>query len=171
MIEIKLIEDPSSIDLTPDAFKVFGKLVPSLLNGEWGYRVVYYPEAEAKEDRFPKEDYSAYDKGVFIGAYEEAKLVGLGLLLPGDFAYMYLSDLEIRKEYRGQGIGSSIIEKAKIVAKDKGFAGIYTYAQDNNLAACLFYLHNGFRLGGVDSELYRHTPQEGKTDIAFYLDF
>ncbi|HNX16683.1 MAG TPA: GNAT family N-acetyltransferase, partial [Bacilli bacterium] len=46
----------------------------------------------------------------------------------------------------------------------------YTIAQDNNLSACLFYLNNGFRIGGLDTEIYKGTPQEGKSDIFFYKD-
>lgn len=42
--------------------------------------------------------------------------------------------------------------------------------QDNNLAACLCYIHNGFRIGGVDTDVYIGTGQEGKLDIYFYKD-
>ena len=38
------------------------------------------------------------------------------------------------------------------------------------LGACLFYLKNGFRIGGFDTEVYQGTRQEGKADIYFYLD-
>ena len=40
--------------------------------------------------------------------------------------------------------------------------------QDNNLAACQFYIKSGFRIGGVDTEVYNGTSQEGKADIIFY---
>ena len=62
------------------------------------------------------------------------------------------------------------LEKAKELAAKKGYLGIYTQAQDNNLSACLFYLNNGFRIGGLDTEIYNGTNQEGKADILFYLD-
>ena len=44
------------------------------------------------------------------------------------------------------------------------------YKQDNNLSACLFYLKNGFRIGGLDTEVYGGTNQEGKADILFYTE-
>ena len=47
---------------------------------------------------------------------------------------------------------------------------MYTQGQDNNVGACLFYLHYGFHIGGLDMEVYRGTRQEGKADILFYLD-
>lgn len=63
-----------------------------------------------------------------------------------------------------------LIEAAKTVAVDNGYRGIYTQGQDNNLTACLFYIKNGFHIGGLDTEVYKGTKQEGKADIIFYLD-
>lgn len=40
----------------------------------------------------------------------------------------------------------------------------------NNLAACLFYIKCGFAIGGLDTNVYKGTKQEGKADIYFYLD-
>ena len=48
--------------------------------------------------------------------------------------------------------------------------GVSLQAQDNNLSACLFYLKTGFRIGGLDTEGYNGTTQEGKADISFYRD-
>ena len=48
--------------------------------------------------------------------------------------------------------------------------GLYTIGQDDNLGACRFYLKAGFRIGGLDTEVYKGTKQEGKSDILFYLD-
>ena len=70
---------------------------------------------------------------------------------------------------RGRGIGMKLIERAKELAREKGYRGIYVIAQDNNLGACLFFLKCGFRIGGFDTEIYRGTAQEGKSDIIFYL--
>jgi hypothetical protein len=63
-----------------------------------------------------------------------------------------------------------LIERSAQVAARKGYRGIYTRGQDNNLSACLFYAKNGFRIGGLDTEVYRGTNQEGKSDILFYMD-
>ena len=56
------------------------------------------------------------------------------------------------------------------MASGKGYRGIYTQGQDNNLGACLFYLKCGFAIGGLDTRVYTGTSQEGKRDIIFYLD-
>ena len=171
MIEIKLIKDPSTIDLRPGTYAVVGRFIPSLSNGKWGYEVVRPVNEETAIVKFPDDDYAQYPEGTFIGAYDNGKLMGLALLLPRDFAYMYLADLEVDLKYRKQGIGSLLMQRAREEARKEGYSGIFTYAQDNNIAACLFYLHNGFRIGGFDTELYRHTPQEEKGDITFYWDF
>lgn len=56
------------------------------------------------------------------------------------------------------------------LALDCGYRGLYTQGQDNNLAACLFYIKNGFVIGGLDTEIYTGTSQEGKKDILFYYN-
>ena len=84
--------------------------------------------------------------------------------------YMYLYDLKVNKAYRGQRIGKRLIEMSKKIAKSRGYRGIYTQGQDDNLGACLFYLNNGFIIGGLDTQVYAGTSQEGKKDILFYLD-
>lgn len=84
--------------------------------------------------------------------------------------YMNLYDLKVNQNCRGQGVGAALVEKAKDAAREKGCRGIYTRGQDNNLPACLFYLKRGFRIGGLDTDVYKGTSQEGKSDILFYLD-
>lgn len=122
---------------------------------------------------FPDENYSYEEMAescVFIGAYEEERCIGLAVMRHAFFKYMYLYDLKVKERYRRSGVARALIEKAKVSARESGYRGIYTQAQDNNLGACLFYLKTGFIIGGLDTMLYRGTPQEGKKDIYFYLD-
>lgn len=44
------------------------------------------------------------------------------------------------------------------------------YNYDNNLGACLFYIKRGFVIGGLNTNVYKGTKQEGKADIYFYCD-
>lgn len=55
----------------------------------------------------------------------------------------------------------AILKKSCEYAKQSGFRGVWTIGQDNNLAACLFYINNGFRIGGLDTEVYNGTKLEG----------
>ena len=83
---------------------------------------------------------------------------------------MYLYDLKVNSEYRGKGIAKRLLDKANEVALSKNYNGIYTQGQDNNLGACLFYIKSGFYIGGFDTNVYKGTKQEGKSDIIFYRD-
>jgi len=40
--------------------------------------------------------------------------------------------------------------------------------QHNNVAACRLYARHGFRLGGVDLDLYRGLPHPGRHEIALF---
>lgn len=46
---------------------------------------------------------------------------------------MYLYDLKVNRAYRNRGVASLLIENAKKIASEKGYRGIYTQGQDNNL--------------------------------------
>ena len=70
MIEIKLIEDPATIDLRPGSFAVIGRFIPSLSNGKWGYEVVRSVNEEIPIMKFPDDDYAQYPDGTFVGAYD-----------------------------------------------------------------------------------------------------
>ena len=83
---------------------------------------------------------------------------------------MYIYDLKVNACLRGQGIGRKLIGEAETLAEKKGYRGLWVVAQDNNLAACRFYLKNGFVIGGLDTQVYRGTAQEGKADVHFYRE-
>lgn len=170
----EIVEDGKADILIPnEPFVLFGRMEPSYADGKWGYREVLFDEEDISEMCFPDEDYD-YDgmKGntVFLGAYDGEKCVGLAILQDGLCQYMYLYDLKVSAAYRGQGVGCALMRRAGEVCQSRGYRGIYTQGQDNNLGACRFYLKAGFRIGGLDTEIYKGTKQEGKADILFYWD-
>lgn len=174
MIRITVIdrEHRQDIRLPNETFAMTGRIVPSYVNEQWSYEVRPFPPERVGEMCFPDENYD-YDEmkdSVFLGAYEDEKCVGLAVLQPGFFRYLYLYDLKVCRAYRGQKIGALLIDKAREIALQQGYRGLYTQGQDNNVDACLFYLRYGFHIGGLDTEVYRGTRQEGKADILFYLD-
>ena len=174
-MECRMIDKAHSRDirLKNEPFSLYGRIIPTYLDGQWNYSVQRFPENEVAEMCFPDEDYD-YDElakdHVFIGAYDGGKCVGLAVLADDMFKYMYLDDLKVSREYRKQGIGKALIEKALEVAHERNYNGIYTIGQDNNVSACKFYLNVGFEIGGFDNRVYRGTPQENKANIIFYLD-
>ena len=175
MPEIRIIgaEHKQDINIPNEPFLLFGRMIPSYINEQWQYSVVRFREDEIREMCFPDENYD-YDRlsanSIFVGAYDGAQCVGLSVLQHAMMKYMYLYDLKVNKAYRGQRIGKRLIEMSKKIAKSRGYRGIYTQGQDDNLGACLFYLNNGFIIGGLDTQVYAGTSQEGKKDILFYLD-
>lgn len=175
MIEIRIIdaEHKQDINIPNEPFSLFGRMIPSYSNEQWQYSVVYFKEDEISEMCFPDEnyDYGELSKNsVFVGAYDGDNCIGLAILQHAMMKYMYLYDLKVNMDYRGQQIGQRLIEMSKEVAVSWGYRGIYTQGQDNNLGACLFYLKNDFVIGGLDTHVYTGTSQEGKSDILFYLD-
>lgn len=174
MIEIRRIDaaHQADINLPNEPFRLFGRMALTYGEGRWAYTLIRYAPEETGEMTFPDENYryAEMQDAVFLGAYDGVKCVGLAILEPGFFKYMYLSDLKVNSAYRGQGVGRRLMEAARGAARAQGYCGVYTMGQDNNPGACLFYLRTGFRIGGLDTETYRHTRQEGKADILFYTE-
>ena len=173
MIEIKRIDETNKqdINIPNEPFSLFGRMVPRLVDGCWSYTVEKFDEIS--EMCFPDENYRYEEMkadSVFLGAYDGDICVGLAIMQRGFLKYMYLYDLKVNKAYRRQGVGNLLIEAANTVTRENGYRGIYTIGQDNNLAACQFYIKSGFRIGGFDTEVYNGTSQEGKADIIFYFD-
>lgn len=175
MIEIRRIDKKHERDirLPNEPFVLWGRMIPSYANEAWSYTVDRFAPQDTREMCFPDENYD-YDTlakdHVFLGAYDGEKCIGLAVLTDDWFKYMYLDDLKVCGEYRKQGVGMALIEKAAEVAHERNYNGLYTIGQDNNLSACNFYLKAGFEIGGFDNRVYRGTVQEDKANIIFYLD-
>lgn len=175
MIEIKRIDSSHQEDIRipNDPFLLWGRMIPSYQNEIWGYDTQILPEEQRSEMRFPDEPYD-FEKMApstfFLGAYDGGRCIGLAVLEKSFFKYLYLSDLKVNAAYRKQGVGRMLVEACMDIARAENMRGVSLQAQDNNLSACLFYLKTGFRIGGLDTEVYRGTSQEGKADIMFYRD-
>jgi len=165
-------ERARDIRLPNEPFSLWGRIVPTYDGAGWDWRLEQLPQQT--QMCFPDENYD-YDAmaadTVFFGAYDEKdQCVGLLLLQKGFFRYMYLYDLKVCRSHRRQGVAKALLASAAELAREQGYRGIYTIGQDNNASACLFYLRNGFHIGGLDTKVYNGTAQEGKADIMFYLD-
>lgn len=175
MITVRIIDrdHKKDINIKNEPFKLFGRMIPSYINEKWSYEVDRLPEDEITEMCFPDENYDyeeLAENSVFVGAYDGDKCIGLAILKHSWCKFLYLYDLKVNADYRGKHIGVMLIEKSKAIALEHGYRGLYTQGQDNNLAACMLYLKNGFVIGGLDTNVYKGTSQEGKKDILFYLE-
>ena len=173
-ITVRIIdfEHREDIHLPNEPFPIYGRLIPSYINEQWRYTTEIF--SDKLEMCFPDENYSYEDmapNSTFIGAYDKETCIGLAIMQEAYFKYMYLYDLKVNQSYRRSGVAGKLIEMAKEIAISKGYHGIFTQGQDNNLGACLFYLKSGFVIGGLDTKVYQGTAQADKKDIYFYLDF
>ncbi len=173
MMEIRRItvENAADLNLKNEPFQIPGKFIPALQDGRWNYRTELFDCPQSMV--FPDENYDfaeVHRKGIAFGAYEDGKCIGLAIYEDYWLKHMYLYDLKVNADYRGKGVGKALIRAGLEAAKERGYRGIYTVAQDNNLNACLFYLAAGFEIGGFDNRVYDGTSQQGKADIIFYIN-
>ena len=171
MIEICQItkERAQDLRLPNERFSQPGRFIPALKDGCWSYRTE--PFEPGMTMIFPNENYDFEEitaNGVAFGAYEDGKCIGLAIYQKSFFKHLYLYDLKVCAAARGKGVGKALIQKGLEAAREMGYIGLYTQGQDNNLNACMFYLHAGFEIGGFDNRVYKGTAQEGKADIIFY---
>ena len=171
MIEIKHItkENEQDLNLRNEPFSMPGTFIPELKDGVWSYRTEFFPQPQSMV--FPDENYDFDEitsKGAVFGAYEDGKCIGVAIYQDYWLKHMYLYDLKVSNNARGKGVGKLLIQAGLEEAKKRGYTGLYTIAQDNNLNACLFYLKAGFEIGGFDNHVYQGTSQQGKADIIFY---
>ncbi|MBQ9148711.1 MAG: GNAT family N-acetyltransferase [Oscillospiraceae bacterium] len=173
MIEIRQItkENAGDLNLKNEPFEMPGRFIPALENGQWSYRTEAFDTMETM--CFPDENYDFDEiapKGIIFGAYEDGKCIGVAIYQDHWLKYMYLYDLKVGSAARGKGVGKRLIAAGMQAAKERGYRGLYTYAQDNNLNACMFYLAAGFQIGGFDNRVYTGTSQAGKADVIFYKE-
>ena len=161
-------EREDDLKLENEPFPLFGRLVPALQDGIWTWREERFESVS--EMCFPDEDYTLSDDRFYLGAYEDGCCVGLAVLEKSWTKYLYLSDLKVRRASRRRGIGHLLIRSSLELAGRNEYRGLYAVAQDNNLAACRFYLKEGFVIGGFDNRVYTGTTQAGKADVYFYRD-
>lgn len=172
-MEIKRItrENAADLNLKNEPFPMPGRFIPELKEGIWSYHTELFEKVETMV--FPDENYD-FDElsknSILFGAYEDGRCIGLAIYQESWLKYLYLYDLKVSAAARGKGVGKLLIQSGLAAAKERGYTGLYTLAQDNNLNACLFYLKAGFEIGGFDNRVYGGTSQAHKADVIFYLD-
>ncbi len=166
-------EHAADLRLPNEEIRLFGRLVPSLENGVWTCREELFAPESVRTELYPDEHYdfdALSSDHLFVGAYDGEACVGLTVLKNDFFKYLYIEDIKVLSACRGRGAGRAMVEKAIALAKERGYRGVWAVAQDDNLAACRFYLSCGFAIGGFDNRVYAHTAQEGRANIHFYLE-
>ena len=73
MITVKIIDadHKDDINIKNQPFALFGLLLPSYQNGEWGHTELLFPKENVTEMCFPDEDYDFEEmlkNSIFVGA-------------------------------------------------------------------------------------------------------
>jgi ribosomal protein S18 acetylase RimI-like enzyme len=164
-------ETKAALQLPNEPFELFGQMIVHRKDNQWLHETKLFDQVETMT--FPNEDYDfelISQRGFALGAYHNNKCIGLAIYQYDWNKYLFLHDLKVTRAFRKQGVAGELIKEGQKYAAALGYEGLYTIAQDNNLAACKFYLKQGFEIGGLNTHDYQHTKQEGKADIYFYLE-
>lgn len=167
-------ENTGDVNRCEGVFSTAQRIVPRMEAGEIRYAVVatqggtkrYPPEALDLPDILADPDWT-----IFL-AYVEGQVAGQIVLRRNWNRYGYIQDIVVDRNFRRRGVGGALMAEAKAWAQDCSLAGLMLETQDNNVGACMFYEACGFRLGGLDSYLYKGIdPHRNEAALFWYLLF
>ena len=159
-----------------EPFMVIGRLLPTYADGKWSWQEELLPEPWEKRYADDEEDYRIYldnpDRAIFLD-YENGTCAGQIVLRRDWNYYAFVEDISVAAAYRGKGVGTQLMERAKAWAREKALGGLALETQDNNLLACRFYQKCGMEIGAVNTMLYKNAPKPWCDEIAvfWYLKF
>ena len=120
-----------------------------------------------EEDCFsiPWSEKSFYDEitknkmAIYIVAKEDEKIIGYGgmwhVINEG-----HITNVAVKKEYRGKGIGNQIINALIDIDKEKEMIGITLEVRTSNDVAQNLYKKNGFIIEGIRKEYYDDNKED-----------
>ncbi len=162
-------ENVRDVNQCDGIFTIDSRLVIYTENGELYYTIVSLTPFKKRYD-LDDIDYTTYinnpDKTIFF-AYVDNIIAGQIILRKNWNQFAHIEDIVVDAKFRKLGIGRILIEHAIEWAKKKNLPGIMLETQDNNVAACMFYEHCGFKLKGFDKYLYR-SSKHNKYEIALF---
>lgn len=176
MIEIVKISNENYTDLhkANQPFTIIGRLEITFTNGHFAYREQlseihtrkHYPDYDGAtaDDYIESNDRAAYF------AYCDGNCVGQLLLAKTWNGYAHIEDISVAENYRGNGVGSALLNQAYQWAEEQQLSVFSIECQDNNIVASRFFQKNGFSIGGVNTELYKQLgkPYADETAVFWY---
>lgn len=81
----------------------------------------------------------------------------------------FIDDLAVNRAHRGKGVGTRLMDAAVAWGREHGCWGMSLETQSWNLLAIRFYLKYGYRIGGMDTCVYRAMPEPYTRATALYL--
>ena len=140
-------------------------------DGDWlahARPVEPYPKSYGFDPEDLEECMNAPDKALFVVTGDETP-VGYAALSAGWNGLAFVDDIAVDAQWRGTGAAQRLMKQTFDWTGAKGLPGIRLETQTNNVAACRFYLRQGFVLGGYDRHLYEGlSPGTRETALFFY---
>lgn len=152
---------------------VKSRLALGIENEKLTYTIVPVEPPYEREVQLEDTDYGFNDvpPAIFI-AEVNGKLAGRIRLLKWWNQFGYIEDLVVNPDFRGLGIGRSLIEHGIQWARELHLPGVMLETQDDNVPACQLYASCGFVLGGFDRNIYKAiNPNTKETALYWYLIF
>ncbi|MFN7252416.1 MAG: GNAT family N-acetyltransferase [Anaerobacillus sp.] len=156
-----------------DGFIVFGRIVPKFENRIWKYTEELFskPYFKKYEDEEIDIGYIEGERKVVFFYYAENNCIGQIRLRGNWNGYAYVEDVAVAKEYRKNGVGTALLNKAFEWAKENNFCGLMLETQDINVSACRFYSKNNFIIGSIDTMIYSNLSTANEIAILWYYKF
>jgi GNAT superfamily N-acetyltransferase len=156
--------------LPNERFVVSGRIKPTFTNSVWDYTVEKFSEPYFKkyeDDEFDISYINQVGKAVFF-YYVNNNCIGRIKMRSNWNGFAVIEDIAVAKEYRKNGIGTELLNKAIEWAKENNLCGLMLETQDINVSACQFYAKNQFVIGAVDTMLYSNFPTSSNEMAIFW---
>ncbi|MBL8098115.1 MAG: GNAT family N-acetyltransferase [Anaerolineales bacterium] len=145
-------QNKNLVDKFDRKFTVKEKLTLSMENGNLTYSIIPVSpyEKEIPVDDVNVDSFLDNEEKIIFLAFVDNQLAGQIKMITWWNQFAYIDDLIVNPQFRGLGVGKSLIAEAVRWSKEKRFPGIMLETQDDNVAACKLYQSCGFILGGFD---------------------
>lgn len=110
-------------------------------------------------------------QGLHLVAEAEGRLVAFLEVEPQEWnRTAWVWNIFVDRDYRRRGVGRSLMERAIAWAKERGYRALCLETQTNNINACRFYQHLGFRLTGIREDFYTNADM-ARGEVAIFWSY
>ena len=163
-----IIKDINGVN---EPFEIIGRIKPEFVNDEWSYTEELFENSHMHTYPDDDTDYFEYVdcpyKTAFL-AYISGAFAGRIIVRKDWNKYVFVEDISVVQAQRGKGVGTALMQKTIEWAKNEGMDGLALETQDNNLLACRFYSKCGFKIGALNTMLYKNLEKPFCDSMAVY---
>jgi ribosomal protein S18 acetylase RimI-like enzyme len=136
----------------------------------WTAKLVLTPLPKPTQKRFEDQLFAEHveEPRAFAATYNGKQIAWIELGYQKWNNRMRIWELLVKKEYRGKGIGTQLMQHAIKLAEEKGARMLVLETQSCNVKAIQFYLKHGYELIGFDTTAYSNQDIE-KNEVRLEL--